>query len=68
MSPNQFAAAYRRPTEQSDGSEDLSATPVAAQTFPTTVAELGRSGHSSFLRHSFVIGYFVIRHSRKEAA
>jgi hypothetical protein len=41
-SPNQSAAANRRPAGQSDGSGNLSATVAADRAFPAAVAELGR--------------------------
>jgi hypothetical protein len=40
--PNQGAAADRRPAEQSDGPDDLSATLAANRAFLAAVAELGR--------------------------
>ena len=40
--PNQCAAANRRPAGQSDGSGNLSATVAADRAFPAAVAELGR--------------------------
>ena len=39
---NQSAAANRRPTEQSGGSGNLSATVAADRAFPVVVAGLGR--------------------------
>jgi hypothetical protein len=41
-SPNNGAAANRRPDEQSDGSGNLSETPAADRVFPVAVAKLGR--------------------------
>ena len=41
-SPNQGAAANRRPAGQSDGSGSLAATVAADRAFPAAVAELGR--------------------------
>lgn len=41
-SPNQSAAANRRPAGQSDGSGNLSAIVAADRAFPAAVAELGR--------------------------
>ena len=41
-SPNQGAAANRRPAGQSDGSDDLSAIVAADRAFSAAVAELGR--------------------------
>ena len=41
-SPNQCAAANRRPAGQSDGSGNLSAIVAAARAFPAAVAELDR--------------------------
>ena len=41
--PNQSAAANRRPAGQSVGSGNLSATVAADRAFPAAVAELGRS-------------------------
>ena len=43
MTPNQSAAANRRPAGQSDGSGNLSAIVAADRAFPAAVAELGRS-------------------------
>ncbi len=43
MTPNQSAAANRRPAGQADGSGNLSATVAADRAFPAAVAELGRS-------------------------
>ena len=40
--PNQDVAAIRRPTGQSDGSGDLSATLAADRSLPGAVAELER--------------------------
>lgn len=42
-SPNQSAAANRRPAFQSDGSGNLAAIVADARAFPAAVAELGRS-------------------------
>jgi hypothetical protein len=42
-SPNQSAAANRRPAGQLDGSGNLSATVAADRACPAAVAELGRS-------------------------
>ena len=41
-SPNQGAAANRRPAGQADGSGNLLATVAADRAFPAAVAELGR--------------------------
>ena len=41
MTPNQSAAANRRPAGQSDGSGNLSAIVAADRAFPAAVAELG---------------------------
>jgi hypothetical protein len=43
MTPDQGAAANRRPALQSDGSGNLSATLAADQAFPAAVAQLCRS-------------------------
>ena len=40
--PNQSAAANRRPAGQPDGSGNLSAIVAADRAFPAAVAELGR--------------------------
>ena len=42
MTPNQGAAANRRPAGQSDGSDNLFATVAADRAFPAAVAELDR--------------------------
>ena len=42
MTPNQCAAANRRPAGQSDGSGNLSAIVAADRALPAAVAELGR--------------------------
>ena len=42
VTPNQSAAANRRPAGQSDGSDNLSAIVAADRAFPAAVAELGR--------------------------
>ena len=42
QTPNQGAAAYRTPADQSNGSDNLSATVAADRKFPAAVAELGR--------------------------
>jgi len=41
LTPNQSAAANRRPAGQADGSGNLSATIAADRAFPVAVAELG---------------------------
>jgi len=46
-SPNQSAAAIRRPAGQLDGSGDLTAIVAADRAFPSAVAELGRWFHES---------------------
>ena len=42
LTPNQSAAANRRPAGQLDGSGNLSAIVAADRAFPAAVAELGR--------------------------
>jgi len=42
VSPNQGAAANRRPALRAGGSENLAATVAADRAFPAAVAELGR--------------------------
>jgi len=42
MSPNQGAAANRRPAGQLDGPGNLFATVAGDRAFPAAVAELGR--------------------------
>ena len=42
MTPNQCAAANRRPAGQSDGSDNLPAIVAADRAFPAAVAELDR--------------------------
>src|SRR5688572_1345653 len=42
LTPNQSAAANRRPAGQLDGSGNLAATVAADRAFPAAVAELGR--------------------------
>ena len=42
LTPNQSAAANRRPAGQSDGADYLAATVAADRAFPAAVAELDR--------------------------
>jgi hypothetical protein len=48
LTPNQSAAANRRPAGQSDGSGNLLAAVAADRALPAAVAELGRSAVPRF--------------------
>jgi hypothetical protein len=60
MTPNQCAAANRRPAGQSDGSGNLSAIVAADRAFPAAVAELGR--YKSRWRLSLAAGRSFVEH------